>query len=135
MLKYFTIVTILITSCYDNHKTKILKADCDRFKNGIFFFRGEDDPTLYKIKRLDSLQTEFIGKTGNYVNLKIKWTGDCSYELTFINQHINGMDSATKADQPILVKVDITKIKNDTCFVVSTTSFTKQSGVLYIDRP
>src|SRR5450755_4011350 len=93
MKKYLFYIILLTSSCQPDHEKTASKVDCDKFKKGKFLHRAEGNPTLYRIERSDTIQTEFIGKTGDYVNLKIKWTGSCTYELTFLNQHINGIDS------------------------------------------
>jgi hypothetical protein len=111
------------------------KLNAINLKKGKFFHRSQGDPILYKIERTDSIQTEFIGKTGDYVNLKIKWTGPCTYELTFLNQHINSMDSVSESDQKNMkVKVEITKVRNDTSFVITSDGSDELPGIVYIDK-
>ena len=126
---------VLSSSCRSNYERTAIKTECDKFKKGKFFHRSQGDPILYKIERTDSIQTEFIGKTGDYVNLKIKWTGPCTYELTFLNQHIISMDSVSESDQKNMkVKVEITKVRNDTSFVITSDGSDELPGIVYIDK-
>lgn len=131
--KIFCLI-FLIASCQSNYEIKASKTDCAKFKKGIFFHRAEGDPTLYKIERSDTTQKEFIGKTGDFATLRIKWTGDCSYELTFLNQHINVSDSVPESYQQTKVKVDIIRVQNDTCFIVTNAGSGPLHGVVYIDK-
>ena len=136
MIKYLFFSVLVISSCQTNNETKASKNDCDKFKKGVFFHRAEGDPTLYKIERSDTIQKEFIAKTGDYVNLKIKWTGQCSYELTFLNQHINRTDSVPESYQHTKVTVEIIRIQNDSCFIVANANdgLGPMHGVVYIDK-
>jgi hypothetical protein len=134
MKKYLPFVLAFCISCQLNKKSKISIIECDKFKRGTFFHRAQEDPTLYKIERSDSIQTEFIGKTGDFVNLKISWTGPCSYELTFLSQHILGIDSVPDSYKNMRVKVEIISIRNDSCFVMADNGKKKMPGVVYLDK-
>lgn len=132
--KYFPFIILLVTSCHHSIESKPSKTDCDKFRKGRFYHRAEGDPTLYRIERSDSIQTEFIGKTGDYANLKIEWTGPCSYELKLLNQNINITDSVSEADKSRKVSVEILRVENDTCFIISDDGRFPLHGVVYIDK-
>src|SRR5689334_19062119 len=79
-----TITAIMIcalTSCKSNNST-----DCSRFRTGRFELHSEADNSNTIIVRNDSIQSETNDRTGETVKTKIKWPGDCEYELTFIDQ-------------------------------------------------
>lgn len=134
MKKCLLFILALYSSCQPNYKRKVCQSDCDKFKRGKFFHRAQGDPTLYIIERSDSIQTEFIAKTGDFANLNIKWTGPCTYELTFLNQQIKGIDSVPESYQNMKVKVEIINIRNDSCFVIADDGTNKTPGVVYIDK-
>jgi hypothetical protein len=134
MRKYLLFILVLYNSCQSNDDRKVSQSDCDKFKTGKFFHRAQGNPILYKIERRDSIQTEYIGKTGDFANLNIKWTGPCTYELTFLNQQIKGIDSVPEFYQNTKVKVEIIEIRNDSCFVVADDGTEKTFGVVYIDK-
>ena len=134
MKKLLFSLVVLINSCQSQYEPKATKTECEKFKTGVFYHTLKGDPTRYKIERNDSIQTEFIGKSGDFVNLKITWTSPCSYELTFLNQHIIKNDSFSNPSQFKKVKVEILKIQNDSCFVIADNGVQKFPGVVYIDK-
>ena len=135
MKKYLFFAAILLANaCQTQYEKKASKTECKKFKTGAFFHTAQGDTTIYRIKRNDSVQTEFIGETGNYVNLRIKWTGPCSYELTFLNQHILGPDSVSNPSQFRKVQVDILSVSGDTCFVIADNGVNRLPGVVYINK-
>jgi hypothetical protein len=135
MKKYLFFIIVLYCSCKPGQERTATKTDCDRFRTGTFFHKSEGEPTIYKLERTDSVQKEIIGKTGDYVNLKITWTGPCTYVLTFLNQDIKGMDSITESfKKKMRVKVEILEIRNDTCFVLTESDGRQLPGIVYIDR-
>jgi len=95
------------------------KLDCSNFRRGTFYFRGDDDTALYKVERNDSIQKETLLKTGDYVTLKIIWTGACEYSLIFLNQHIIKSDSIVTSIQGLKLNTKIKKIQGDSCFLES----------------
>jgi hypothetical protein len=134
-MRYLIFLIVLYTSCKPGPERKASKTQCETFKKGNFLHTSQGDPTLYRIERTDSVQKEIIGNTGDYLNLKINWTSPCSYELTFLDQHITGRDSVSESlKKTMKVKVDILEIRNDSCFVIAETSGRKVSGFVYIDK-
>jgi hypothetical protein len=135
MKKYLLFIIVLYSSCKPRYESKASKADCEKFKKGKFLHQSQGNPTLYKIERSDSVQTEIFGKTRDYVNFKIVWTGPCTYELTFLNQHVIAMDSISESVQKTMrVKVEITNVRNDTCFVITENEGRQLPGIVYIDK-
>jgi hypothetical protein len=135
MKKYLFFIIVLYSACEPGRQHKASKTDCDKFKKGDFLHKSQGDPTVYRIQRTDSVQKEIIGKTGDFVNLKISWTGPCTYELTFLDQHISGSDSVSESlKKTMLVKVEILEIRNDTCFVMAEAGDRRLPGIVYIDK-
>lgn len=135
MKRYLLFIIVLYSSCKPRYESKASKTDCDKFKKGKFLHQSQGDPTLYKIERSDSIQKEIIGKTGDFVNLTITWTGPCNYELTFLNQHVNVVDSVSESVQKTMkVKVEITNVRNDTCFVIADNGSQQLPGIVYIEK-
>ncbi|MEO7307073.1 MAG: hypothetical protein ABIR78_12080 [Ferruginibacter sp.] len=135
MKRYLLFIIVLHSACQASYEKKAAETDCNKFKKGRFFHQSQGDPTIYKIERTDSIQTEIIGKTGDFVKLKIRWTGPCTYELTFLNQHMYSMDSISESLQKSLkVKVEITNVRNDTCFVITDNGSQQLPGIVYIDK-
>jgi len=134
MKRYLLFIIVLYSSCQTKQDNKATKSDCEKFKTGRFLHQSQGDSHIYTIERNDSVQTEIIGKTGEFVNLKISWTSPCNYELTFLNQHINSPDSIPEANKDLKVKVEITSIRNDTCYVITDNGINKLPGIVYIDK-
>ena len=135
MRKYLLYTAILLAnSCQPKYEKTATRIECEKFKKGEFLHTSQGDPTIYKIKRNDSIQTEIIGKTGDYVNLRITWTGPCTYELTFLDQHILTGDSISDPSTFKKVKVDIMSVSGDSCFVIVDNGINRSAGVVYIDR-
>jgi hypothetical protein len=135
MKRYLLFIIVLYSACQPHYENKASEMDCNKFRKGKFLHQSQGDPTIYKIERTDSIQTEIIGKTGDFVNLKIRWTGPCTYELTFLNQHITSMDSVSEYLQKNMkVKVEITNVRNDTCFVIADNGSQQLPGIVYIDK-
>lgn len=131
---YLLFIIVLIGSCQTKQVNKATKSDCEKFKTGKFLHESEGDPVMYKIERNDSIQREIIGKSGGFANFKITWRGPCSYELTFLNQHIITPDSITESGKNLKVKVEIIKVRNDTCFVLADNGTISLPGIVYIDK-
>lgn len=135
MKKSLLLLLMLYCACQPRHKSEASPTDCSRFKRGTFFYESKGDPNLYKFERADSIQKEIIGKSGGFVNLKINWTGPCTYELTFLDQQITGIDSVAESLKKTLkVKVEITKVQNDTCFIIADNGSDRIPGIIYIDK-
>ena len=135
MKKYLFFIIVLYSACEPGPQHKASKTDCDKFKKGDFLHKSQGDPTVYRIQRTDSVQKEIIGKTGDFVNLKISWTSPCTYELTFLDQHIMGRDSQSESlKKTMKVKVEILEIRNDTCFVIAESGNQRVPGIVYIDK-
>jgi len=134
MKKCLLYVILLTGSCQTNNEIKASKEECKKFKKGKFIQTWYEDANQYKIERGDSIQTEFIGKDGDYVNLKINWTSSCNYELIFLNQHILGTDSVSKPSEIRKLKVEIIQVRNDSCFVIGDNGIDRVRGFVYIDK-
>ena len=60
---------------------------CAPYKKGTFYyhFTSQGKTFNYTVTRSDSTQTESNQLTGNSAVFKIRWSGDCFYELRFIS--------------------------------------------------
>jgi len=135
MKKYLFLILVLYTSCQSAPEHKASKTECDKFRRGDFLSESQGDPTIYRFHRTDSIQKEIIGKTGDFANLKISWTSPCTYELTFLDQHIIGRDSVSESlKKTMKVKVEILEIRNDTCFVMADAGDQRVPGIIYVDK-
>lgn len=135
MIKYIFFMGILFSSCQQAPEHKATKTECEKFKKGKFLYKSKGYPTVYRIERNDTVQKEIIGKTGDFINFKINWTAPCTYELTFLDQHISGSDSVSESDKKTMkVQVEILEISNDTCFVMTGSGDRSLPGIVYIDK-
>lgn len=57
------------------------EKNCSDFKTGTFFYVNENFPE--KIVRTESMQIETNAETGVVIYSSIKWTSQCSYEMTY----------------------------------------------------
>lgn len=56
------------------------QTDCDKFKKGTFTYK-EEPFTSVIVTRTKKKQTEHDTKSGITITYKVRWTGDCQYEL------------------------------------------------------
>jgi hypothetical protein len=70
------------------------KVDCSKFRKGRFLYHSEYDHSTTTIERNDSIQTETKNESGYFLKMKIRWTSDCDYELTFLDEIKTPTDSA-----------------------------------------
>ena len=80
---------------------------CEQFHTGKFSCRSEPDGVEYLVTRNDSIQTEHDLSTGKIVNMKVKWTSPCSYELTFLstNEFVTDPSQEYSKTHPLKVKI------------------------------
>jgi hypothetical protein len=97
---------IFIYSCRPKDKT-----GCSNFKSGTFTY-GEKEWTTVKIFRDNNSQVEILGDTLK-AYFTIRWTGDCTYDLTadtvVYNSESHPLDIKT-------LHVTITEILNDSTY-------------------
>ncbi len=72
---------VLVISC----SSKKEKQNCEVFKQGKFYFRGQLSKAEYFVERTDSMQIETDSSNRIIFRKKIKWLNDCEYELKFIS--------------------------------------------------
>jgi hypothetical protein len=99
------IAATLLYSCVSTQK----KIDCSVFKKGIFELHSKFDNSIYIIERNDSIQTETNTKTWHVVKARIKWTGECEYELNYFQQTTNTADTIIPFIQTGTLKTQIFK--------------------------
>ncbi len=104
----FVIVFIILSAC-NSHK----KLSCDQFKTGHFTLHSEFDSSMSFIERNDSIQTEINSNSKNIVKAKIKWKGECEYELTYLEQTTNSPDTINSFIQSRVLNVIILEATKD----------------------
>jgi hypothetical protein len=97
--------TILLWSCTSTQK----QIDCSIFKKGRFELHSEFDNSISIIERSDSIQTETNSQTGHVVKARVKWTGNCDYELNYFQQTTNTTDTIIPFIQTGTLKTQIIK--------------------------
>lgn len=65
------------------------------------------------IERNDSIQTEINSNSKNIVKAKIKWKGECEYELTYLEQTTNSPDTINSFIQSRVLNVIILEATKD----------------------
>ena len=81
MIKYI----IVLTACFFLHSTVNAQAkDCSTIKNGVFksILELDGDTTVTIIKRKGNKQVEEVPSLGLIMEFTVKWTSECTYELT-----------------------------------------------------
>jgi len=68
----------LLINTFCSAQTKA--EDCSRFKTGTFQYR-DDSSGVIQIKRTATRQVETELSTNTVTKFRIKWTGDCEYEI------------------------------------------------------
>jgi hypothetical protein len=112
---FLTAIAIFVVDSCTSQNT----LNCSKFKNGTFKYSSAQTGNIYTIERNDSLQIERNLKTGSVTTLKIKWTGQCEYELTLLNRQSSPLDTLTKFQQKIVLKTKILKIGKNYCIFSS----------------
>lgn len=79
----FFIAFAFLFSCGNTGK----KKDCSRYKNGSFFYMSRQNNVRipFRIERADTLQVETNQQTKDIFRYNVRWTGDCNYELRYID--------------------------------------------------
>lgn len=122
----FIIFVSLLLSC----TSKQVQTDCKSFKRGHFKLHSELDNSVSIIDRNDTLQTETNPITGQMVKAAIKWTNDCEYELTYLQQNKNSIDTISPILQIRPLKTKIIKATKDYYVFTATMADT---GVILTD--
>ena len=73
---------------------------CERFRTGHFQYHSENTGMTVNIDRNDSIQTE-VTETGATVGARINWTGDCEYELTYLDK--SEADTIVNPSKPVVM--------------------------------
>lgn len=60
----------------------VKKNGCAEWRNGNFYLKLANGGKFY-IQRKDSIQTEYLQKTGPLIHGKIEWLDDCEYRVNF----------------------------------------------------
>jgi hypothetical protein len=116
-IKFITalLASMLVSSCYLTSKDN----DCGMFRTGKFRFYGKESKWEYIIERNDSVQIERNLTNGHITKTRIKWTGDCEYQLTYL-----GENDATYQNPEIMkskaLKTKILQVTKDYCIFETT---------------
>jgi hypothetical protein len=76
----FIVGVILMLVCADGF-SQVDSIACMKFKTGKFVYLNDSLETIVVI-RTEKKQEEKNEKTGEITKFKIRWTGNCEYELT-----------------------------------------------------
>ena len=103
---------------------------CAQVKNGVFVYRN-DSSNAVLVKRTGGLQEERIKKSGIVTRFKIRWQGDCSYEMTQVwSNH-----KARRKNNGSITIVTITNVRQDgyeySCGCPELTGAQKSRGIMY----
>ena len=81
--------------------------ECDKVKNGKFYYYSKISRDKVDIERFDSIQLETNTNNGHLLRNKIIWKGDCKYDM-FINALSNSKLKTTDsliASTPATVEI------------------------------
>lgn len=92
--------------------------DCTKFKEGTFYYPQIPDYG-YSVRE-KNIQKSYVKSKDMWVTWNIKWTSDCSFELTFKEADKN--DNTFTLDDKIIVT--ITSTDND-CYSFASIFFNK----------
>lgn len=121
----FFFVPILINSCASSQK----QLDCENFRIGRYTLHSEFDNSVSLIERNDSIQTETNNHSGNILKAKIKWTGKCEYELTYLEETTISTDTIVPFIKSRPLKVIILKTTTEYYIFKATMRDTDKSLV------
>jgi len=115
MKTILTILAGLFLSLTSNSQA----LDCKKFKTGTFYTKQVPD-NGYTVRNKKT-QTSFYKKNNMEITWKVKWTSDCTYELTFDSAK-NGDGFFKKGDKIIAT---ITSIDGD-CYSFKATFYNSE---------
>lgn len=118
--KMKTILTIFF-GLFITLMCKSQTLDCEKFKTGTFYTKQV--PEYGYTVRTEKTQTSFYKKNNMEITWQIKWTSDCTYELTFDSEK-NGDGVFKKGDK---IVVTITAIDGD-CFSFKATFYNLENS-------
>ena len=110
MTKAFLCVTLtfLLTACNSSQHT-----NCSKFKSGKFSYLSNKSGNDYIIERNDSTQIERNLNTGSITTLKIIWTSECEYELTYLSRQSSPTDTLITLSTRSILKTKIIEVGSD----------------------
>jgi hypothetical protein len=92
----FILITIIIAGCFA--KKALTASQCSKFREGRYAFTktrfhhwGNYNESTERIDSIETIITS--GRRADTTIFKISWTGDCSYERTFIKSTNRFIDS------------------------------------------
>lgn len=125
-----SVIVIILITFFASCSPQSPQLDCSAFKSGRFSVNMKGDSAVSLIERNDSIQIETNLKTGSISKNKIKWIGPCEYELIYVSQNSQSVDSITSYLQSHTLKVAILKTEKSYCIFESTMEGIKG---IYID--
>lgn len=78
------VLLIFFISFYVLDSLKPNSTDCEKIRDGLFYYYGKDKNTKILINRMGSIQNEIDFKTGDTSVWKVAWTDSCTMNLKFI---------------------------------------------------
>ena len=106
-------ILIFVSSC---DQTKI---NCTKFRTGKFVSHSADEQYTI-LERNDTTQIETNKITGHIFKSKIKWTSDCEYELTSIEESKDFSDSLNPIWTGKKITTKIIEARKDYCVYESS---------------
>lgn len=109
MVRVCIISLILLLIFASSCSNKQRKLDCNKLRNGRFYYKSIISDAGSKIERNDSIQIVINEKTGKKETERIKWLGPCVYEVLPFS---NLKDDST-GEELLSAKVSILSISKD----------------------
>lgn len=116
MIKNSSLIVIVgfaFLACQSDAKN----MDCTKYKSGKFLFyakQGEINKSVnYLVERDGADQKETNLITGEVANFKVKWTGDCEYELQLMKSTDKHLDSMAQYVNDVKMKTTIIEASAD----------------------
>jgi hypothetical protein len=107
-------MTLLLAACNSSQY-----LDCSKFKTGKFSYLSNRSGNKYIIERNDSTQIERNLNTGSITTLRIKWTSECEYDLTYISRQSSPNDTLLTLTPKSILKTKIIEVGSNFCIFSS----------------
>jgi len=128
MKKFFLLILIIFSSASFAQEKD---ADCDKLKSGKFKY-SDSVSNIVNVTRTNKLQTEVNSKTGIVTKFRIRWPGDCTYELSQIWSNNKEQRKSNRSVTQVKITVVQNNSYNYTCMCKDTTIAFKNSGTMFI---
>jgi hypothetical protein len=105
------ITTFIFTACSSSSE----KEGCNQYRTGKFRYhvKGKNKGNYFVIEREETTQKETNEKTHVTSTASIKWTGDCTYELQYLEGANLLSASSSRLKKSTVIKTEIVKGTDD----------------------